>query len=113
MDITASDTPIEPIFVSVRETARVLGKGVSTIWGYIKDGRLKTINPGGGKRLVVFSSVKQLAQELIAEAEKNPQTKWRGEDHHRRAIAGSVKTCAALRRRKSKKQRKTRSLGAA
>jgi hypothetical protein len=112
MDITASDTPMEPIFVPVRETARVLGKGVSTVWGYIKDGRLKTINPGGGKRLVVFSSVKRLAEELIAEAEKNPKTKWLSEDHHRRAIAGSVKTCAALRRRKSK-QRKTRSLGAA
>lgn len=48
-----------PITVSVARTAELTGLGVSTVWLYIKQGKLRTTS-AGRRRLVFYASIEQL-----------------------------------------------------
>jgi excisionase family DNA binding protein len=53
----ASSTPnVEPRLLSIKDAARVLGVGVSSVWLLIADGKLKAIRVGR-RRLVPVEAI--------------------------------------------------------
>ena len=51
---------MKPLAVSVKNACQLLGVGNTTIWGLIKDGRVKTVSIGR-RRLVIYSSLEYVA----------------------------------------------------
>jgi excisionase family DNA binding protein len=52
---------MEPIAISVTDTARVLGLGRTSIYALIKEGRLETVKLGS-RRLIKTESVRKLIE---------------------------------------------------
>lgn len=57
----------EPIFLSVLEAARLLGIGRSTVYEFLRTGRLPSLTIGR-RRLIARTAVEELARELEEEA---------------------------------------------
>jgi excisionase family DNA binding protein len=49
----------DPLSITVAETKRLSGLGITTIYQCLKDGRLQAVHVGK-RRLVVYASLKQL-----------------------------------------------------
>jgi hypothetical protein len=51
----------DPITVTVREACRLSGFGLTTVWKFVKEGRLKTRRvPGIDRTMIVYSSLEEL-----------------------------------------------------
>jgi hypothetical protein len=81
----------DPITVTVREACRLSGFGLTTIWKFIKEGRLKVRRvPGVDRTLIVYSSLQALLTPDPSENTKvppprRPRGRPRGPARERRA----------------------------
>jgi hypothetical protein len=62
-----------PITVTVREACRLSGFGLTTVWKFVKEGRLKTRRvPGIDRTLILYSSLQALLAPDPSENTKTP-----------------------------------------
>jgi hypothetical protein len=55
------ENELDPITVTVREGKRLSGYGFTTLWKFIKEGRLKTVRvPGVDRTMILYSSLQEL-----------------------------------------------------
>lgn len=59
--------PLEPIFVSVKEAARLLNLTPGTVYNQILDGGLVESHYYGRRRMVVLASLREFAKSLPTE----------------------------------------------
>jgi hypothetical protein len=66
----------DPITVTVNEASELSGFGPTTIWKFIKDGRLKVRRvPGVDRTLVVYSSLRELLTPDLSENTTAPPSR--------------------------------------
>jgi hypothetical protein len=69
-------THIEPLAVTFKAASKITGLGLTTLWKYGKEKRIRLIRPGGTRRtLIEYSSLKKL---LLPELTEAPQPSRRG-----------------------------------
>ena len=74
----------DPITVTVREACRLSGFGLTSIWAFIKTGRLKVRRvPGVDRTLIVYSSLQALltpdpSENTTVPAPRRPRGRPRG-----------------------------------
>jgi hypothetical protein len=75
-----------PIAVTVRRACELSGLGATTIWDYIRTGRLVVVRPPGTRRtLVVYASLAR----LLAPADPQPAPRRRGRPRKQPAIGAA------------------------
>jgi hypothetical protein len=63
----------DPITVTANEACKLSGFGPTTIWKFIKDGRLKVRRvPGVDRTLILYSSLRELLTPDASENTKTP-----------------------------------------
>jgi hypothetical protein len=73
VDMRPDEAEHAPITVTAREAARLSGFGLTSIWAFIKDGRLKTRRvPGVDRTLILYSSLQALLTPDPSENTKTP-----------------------------------------
>jgi hypothetical protein len=81
LTVTSNETPLA---VTVRRACELSGLGPTSIWAFLRDGRLKAVRvPGVRRTLVSYASLIRLLAP--------PQ-------HHSRAVAGDRVNCHPVRR---------------
>jgi hypothetical protein len=94
----------DPITVTVREAHRLSGFGLTTLWAFVKNGRLKVRRvPGVDRTLILYSSLQQLltpdpSENTAVPPPRRPRGRPRGPARERQAS----------RSRRSSQDRRTR-----
>jgi hypothetical protein len=90
----------DPITVTANEACELSGFGPTTIWKFIKDGRLKVRRvPGVDRTLVVYSSLRELltpdpSENTTAPRSRRPRGRPRNDARQSKALVCSTEAAA-------------------
>jgi hypothetical protein len=79
-EITGRATNTNPLAVSVQRACELSGLGQTSIWAFLKNGRLEAVRvPGVRRTLVSYESLARLlAPPSVAQPQSQPQPRRRG-----------------------------------
>jgi len=77
-----------PLAVTVRRACQLSGLGPTSIWAFLRDGRLEAVRVPGVRRTLV--SYPSLARLLTPDAESSPSPRRRGRPPKRRNAVGGA-----------------------
>jgi len=88
-DERSADSALSPITITVKETARLSGLGLTSVWQLIRDGKLTVIRVSG-RTLVEFASLQRLLTPYPDTQPAPRQTPKRRKSALRASAAGAT-----------------------